>query len=1107
MKMPSTPRFASVLAAVAALAIVPAAPVSATILTFEDFTANNANVSAVANPFGAGQYASRAASAVNAGFLAGDGFTPGVTVAWGAGCQTYTGWPFGDNATTGAGRVAQIDFDASAQQPVDITFTPDAGLGVVLKGFAFTVWNGSPTVPVQIRWTVYGGSAAAGNVLATGTSNALGTAGGAQVISTGLTQPHSSATPVMLRWERLSGDGTYIAINNLEFNQGSARTMPVITWTKPDAIVAGTALSGTQLNAVADAAGTFTYNPPAGTVPAAGTHSLQVTFVPDDTATYSNASASTTLLVKETNIPTVTSNPLPRIAAGTALSAATFSVTADVLGAFTVSPPAGTVLALGSHYITATFTPANPVFSTVQIPWSLVVETTLPEGTVWRFDDAANRLRVWSGDDILTYYDPSATGWAASKIDFGKASSFGLPLPAGGDPDVMHFANTLSSEGLRLTCNDPPNGNFVDNGWTSNYTLIFDVLYPSGGVTRPLYNANITNANAAEASVNAADAVQVSSLAYGAVTPGTWHRVALVVRSANAEGQVHVYVDGTFTGSIGSNDTIVSAGFALEEAVLLLTSSTGNGGPGYLSGLRFVGRCLNYAEVNGLGGVHAGGPHVPGPAAPPAPFQPHRDVLIIGHRGNGGFMPEDTLPSFLGAFALGADVVEIDIRLTADNRVVAMHDSTINRTTNGTGNASAFTLAQIQTYDAGSWFDPAFAGTPPPSLREIMAAVRDTYPNAVLYLDCKITGLAPRIKADMDATGFPVERLWFWNYNNATETAAVRSVFPTSKSIWGETNWHNGASISTWPSLTAAQKQAVVDGMKARGVHGFDFGDNEMDSLNPTTLQELRAAGFLVSAYSALHPASMHRAIENLGLDAMETDFPGVLRELMPLYASTATATALSSGAVQVDFSAFPSPPVGSEIRVRRKAKASPPATWTEVTPAQPSAAQQVIAGSLAAATLYEFQPILWQGGQPIAFGSVTDATTLAGDQNFATAYAAWQTAHPGTGAPGEDSDGDGLTNLMEFATGRTPTASDGHSPMEITGPMTLLYRRQTGTFVRWHVESSSDLTGWTPLLPLTEWQESTLSAGPGHEINQVTVPLAPGTPRRFLRMSVTPLP
>jgi hypothetical protein len=119
--------------------------------------------------------------------------------------------------------------------------------------------------------------------------------------------------------------------------------------------------------------------------------------------------------------------------------------------------------------------------------------------------------------------------------------------------------------------------------------------------------------------------------------------------------------------------------------------------------------------------------------------------------------------------------------------------------------------------------------------------------------------------------------------------------------------------------------------MKARGVYAFDFGDNEMSSLNPATLQELRAAGFVVSAYSALHPRSMNSAIEYLGVDAMETDFPPVLRNLMPVYVTSAAAAALSDGAAEITWTSFPEALPVSEIKVRAKRKAAAPSTWTTV--------------------------------------------------------------------------------------------------------------------------------------------------------------------------------
>jgi hypothetical protein len=80
----------------------------------------------------------------------------------------------------------------------------------------------------------------------------------------------------------------------LQVNQAT----PKITWAKPAAIVYGTALSSTQLDATASVPGAFTYTPDAGTVLAEGTQTLSVLFTPTDTADYTTQTATTTITVK-----------------------------------------------------------------------------------------------------------------------------------------------------------------------------------------------------------------------------------------------------------------------------------------------------------------------------------------------------------------------------------------------------------------------------------------------------------------------------------------------------------------------------------------------------------------------------------------------------------------------------------------------------------------------------------------------------------------------------------------------------------------------------------------------------------------------------------------
>ena len=104
----------------------------------------------------------------------------------------------------------------------------------------------------------------------------------------------------------------------------------------------------------------------------------------------------------------------------------------------------------------------------------------------------------------------------------------------------------------------------------------------------------------------------------------------------------------------------------------------------------------------------------------------NRMPLIIAHRGASAHAPENTLAAFKLAVNTGADAVELDVYQTKDQRLAVIHDKTLNRTTNGSGNVSDFTLDELKELDAGSWFDPKFKGEKIPALEEVIDALPDT---------------------------------------------------------------------------------------------------------------------------------------------------------------------------------------------------------------------------------------------------------------------------------------------------------------------------------------------------------------------------------------------
>lgn len=93
---------------------------------------------------------------------------------------------------------------------------------------------------------------------------------------------------------------------------------------------------------------------------------------------------------------------------------------------------------------------------------------------------------------------------------------------------------------------------------------------------------------------------------------------------------------------------------------------------------------------------------------------------LIGHRGAKMNAPENTIVSLRRSLEEGASWVEFDVKLTGDNIPIVIHDTTLERTTNGQGEVRQRTLADIKRLDAGSWFGPAFAGERVPSLDETL---------------------------------------------------------------------------------------------------------------------------------------------------------------------------------------------------------------------------------------------------------------------------------------------------------------------------------------------------------------------------------------------------
>jgi glycerophosphoryl diester phosphodiesterase len=228
-------------------------------------------------------------------------------------------------------------------------------------------------------------------------------------------------------------------------------------------------------------------------------------------------------------------------------------------------------------------------------------------------------------------------------------------------------------------------------------------------------------------------------------------------------------------------------------------------------------------------------------------------VLVIAHRGASGHAPENTLAAFKEAVALGATFIETDLQLTRDARFVAIHDDTVNRTTNGLGAVHDLTLAELRKLDAGSWFGSEFAGERIPTLDEILEFSKKN--DVVFYLELKPGGSWGGEHALIGALreSGEIARSVIISFD-AGVLAAVRKVEPTLMT-----------GLLYDGQIDDPLEKAVEIGARQVAVRG--------DLVTPWMLGQARRRDLQVVCWTVNHPAHM-RMLMIAGVDGIMSDYP-----------------------------------------------------------------------------------------------------------------------------------------------------------------------------------------------------------------------------------------
>lgn len=230
---------------------------------------------------------------------------------------------------------------------------------------------------------------------------------------------------------------------------------------------------------------------------------------------------------------------------------------------------------------------------------------------------------------------------------------------------------------------------------------------------------------------------------------------------------------------------------------------------------------------------------------------------IIGHRGAPGHAPENTMASFRRAVELGASFIETDLRLSHDARFVAMHDATLDRTSNGRGLVRDFTLAQLRELDAGSWFGPEFAGEKIPTLDDILEFAREA--DVVFYLEIK------------HESGWGVHHGVAGALRAANESART-VVISFDPSMLSNLRRLDAGLLTGF--LFETPTANVVE--KAQKIGVRQIGPRA-DLVTRHLLNEAREGGLQVATWTVNEPAQMD-ALISMGVNGIMTDYPDRLR-------------------------------------------------------------------------------------------------------------------------------------------------------------------------------------------------------------------------------------
>jgi len=239
-------------------------------------------------------------------------------------------------------------------------------------------------------------------------------------------------------------------------------------------------------------------------------------------------------------------------------------------------------------------------------------------------------------------------------------------------------------------------------------------------------------------------------------------------------------------------------------------------------------------------------------------------VLVVAHRGFSGAAPENTLAAFRQAIEIGSDMIELDIQLSKDGRIVVMHDETLERTTNGRGKVVDHTLKELKKLDAGSCFGPEFSGERIPTLQEVLDLAKG---RVLVNIEIKnpthgqypITDLADKSFQAVKKAGM-LDRVIFSSFN----PVSLEHIQKIESRAWVALLFHR-----PWNSFLEMTRGKEYEVLNLRNIH-----------LTKEKISQVHKEGMKVNVYTVNTEEELEQFVR-WGADGIITNYPDRLIRIL----------------------------------------------------------------------------------------------------------------------------------------------------------------------------------------------------------------------------------